>query len=106
MATIFRPPVFVTLYQRPKAQPEYTVTLLTLYAPNPDRPFRQSDWPLAARPKQPQDAAAPANLNPLIYPNPARPFHQDGWDSATSARPRATGEAQGTLNSLLTPPSV
>lgn len=104
MATIFRSPVFVTVYKLPKAQPEYTVSLQTLYAPNPDRPFRQLDWPLAARPKPPQDAAAPANLNPLIYPNPQRPFHQDGWDRPPLLpKAKATGEVAGTLNSLFTP---
>ena len=34
----------------------------------PPSPFSQSDWPLLARPKQPQDAAAAANLLPINTP--------------------------------------
>lgn len=104
MATVFRSPIINITYAQRKAQPEYVVSLNVLFSPNPAQPFTQTDWPKAHRARRPQDASAPANLNPLYYTVVvSAPFYQDIWDSAVRARPKTVGESLGTLNPLLTP---
>lgn len=80
MATVFRPPIIVTIYARPKAQPEYSVNMAVLFTPNPTQPFSQSDWPLTARARPPQKSDLP--LLPPPPPPPPVPFNQDLWENA------------------------
>ncbi len=81
----------------------YDVGVMVEYTPSASPPAHQYDWPSAAKANPPQDAAAPANLNPLFYPNPKQPFVQSRWESPTRGNAKATGDAVGTLGPLLTP---
>jgi len=69
----------------------------------PPRPFKQTDWLLAATLRQKiPDTSFAASL-PLYAPNPAQPFAQNLWELARPAQPKSTAEAIGTLSPLLTP---
>lgn len=87
MATIFRPPIFVRLPLRPSQQPDPVADLLTLFAPNPARPFSQTDWPIPQRAREPLKSDAPANLLALLQPNPAVAFRQSDWPAAQLRKP-------------------
>lgn len=75
----FRPLLTVTIYQRLKAQLEYTVTMSALLAPNPAQPFSQTDWPRPASPGKVQASDVSRGALPLVSPNPAQPFSQNDW---------------------------
>lgn len=86
MATIFRGPSVSAIPKPRAAIVDAVVNNLALRAPNPSQPFRQQDWPLAARPKDPRRPDEPPNMRVLLSPNPARPFHADDWPAAARAR--------------------
>lgn len=86
MATIFRPPIIVTVYPRRKAADEWSGNLRVLYAPNPAVPFKQLDWPLATRAGAKSVGEAVAAPAPLYTPNPAAPFRQSDWINAAIGR--------------------
>lgn len=93
MATVFRPPIIVTIYPRRKAADEWSVNLRVLYAPNPAVPFNQLDWPLATRAKPKATGEAVAASAPLYTPNPPGPFNQTDWLNAKLVRQAQKSDA-------------
>lgn len=100
MATIFRSPVFVTIYPKPKAKDSWEVNLLALYAPNPAFPFKQTQWDLPTKARSKAVGEAFFIPSPLFSPNPSVPFNQELWDLPTKGRPKATGESYSAVLTL------
>lgn len=82
MATIFRPPIIVTISPRRKAKEDWTVNIRVQYVV----PFRQLDWSLPTKARAKVDVEAVGARLPLYAPNPPRPFNQSEWPNPASAR--------------------
>lgn len=93
MATVFRPPIIVTISPRRKVAEDWSVNVRVLYAPNPAVPFSQLDWPLAVRAKAKATGEPIAALSPLYNPTPVNPFSQSDWLNATRGRPPQKSDA-------------
>lgn len=93
MATIFRPPIIVTVYSKPKARDEWAVNLSVLYSPNPASPFAQLDWPSAVRARAKATGEATSAPYSLYTPNPSGPFNQEDWLNAALARQAQKSDA-------------
>lgn len=86
----------------PKGRPDWEVNLRVLFAPNPDRPFVQHDWPPARRARPPLKSDAPSNeppATPVVQP----PFAQQIWDNPTRTLKSLKSEALSGVASILTP---
>lgn len=93
MATIFRPPIFVTIYPRSKAKDSWEINLRVLYSPNPAVPFNQLDWPSPVKAKAKAVGEAVSASAPLFTPNPPGPFNQNDWRNPVLARPSQKSDA-------------
>lgn len=103
MATLFRSPVVVKIPKRPSLPSDVYAAPRALYAPNPTRPFIQSDWPSAVRARAPLKSDYTVNLLALLQPNPAQPFIQADWPSLRPSMPPQKSDAPANMRVLLSP---
>ena len=104
MATIFRPPVVVTIKKLPPKQPDNPVDLLALLAPNPARPFKQDEWVNPRRTRPAQKSDAPTDLLSLqVIVVVTTPFQQNEWLNPPRGEAVQKSDAPANMLALLQP---
>lgn len=78
MATIFRPPIIVTITPPRKAKESWEVNVRLLLAPYPAQPFVQAIWPNPTRISLSLKSDYSINRQPLLAIQPS-PFFQREW---------------------------